>query len=99
MSEESIDLDQFLKYCQVAATGGQAKRMIQGGQVQVNGQVETRRRRKLRPGDVVQVLGETFALEADDSSPPGEVHIDLDAEAPEERSGEERSGEEDSPAG
>ena len=50
---EFIRLDQFLKLQGIAATGGQAKVLIQDGEVTVNGQVETRRGRKLVPGDVV----------------------------------------------
>lgn len=64
-SQETIDLDQFLKFCHAAQTGGHAKQMIQGGMVTVNGEVETRRRRKLRHGDVVVVEGETFVIETD----------------------------------
>ena len=48
----TINLDQFLKTCGVV-TGGQAKLLIQGGEVLVNDEVETRRRRKLRVGDEV----------------------------------------------
>lgn len=48
----TIHLDQFLKTCGVA-TGGQAKLMIQGGEIMVNDEVETRRRRQLRVGDEV----------------------------------------------
>ena len=54
---EVIRLDQFLKLQGVAATGGQAKVLIQNGEVSVNGHVETRRGRKLHPGDIV-TLGE-----------------------------------------
>ena len=50
----TIRLDQFLKSQGVMATGGQAKRVIQDGLVLVNGSTETRRRRRLRAGDVVQ---------------------------------------------
>lgn len=57
---ESISLDQFLKIGGIAATGGQAKLMIQSGEVKVNGETETRRRRKLTAGDVVEVDGEEF---------------------------------------
>lgn len=64
--EETIQLDQFLKLCEAASTGGHAKLMIQGGEVTVNGEVETRRRRKLRAGDVVVCSGETYVLESDD---------------------------------
>ncbi len=50
--EPSIHLDQFLKTCGVA-TGGQAKLMIQSGEILVNDEIETRRRRQLRLGDEV----------------------------------------------
>lgn len=49
-----IRLDQFLKREGLVGTGGQAKVLIQAGDVLVNGQIETRRRRKLESGDVVQ---------------------------------------------
>jgi ribosome-associated protein len=58
----SIKLDQFLKITGVVGTGGAAKVLIQGGAVQVNGQPETRRGRKLKPGEVVEVEGETFEV-------------------------------------
>lgn len=58
-----IKLDQFLKLAGVVETGGQAKVMIQTGQVNVNGAVETRRGRKLRVGDVVEVNGETMVVQ------------------------------------
>ncbi len=55
-------LDQFLKLSSIAETGGHAKVMIQGGDVKVNGEVETRRRRKLAPDDVVEVGGEKWLV-------------------------------------
>ncbi len=58
-----IDLDQFLKIQRIVQSGGQAKHCIQGGEVLVNGQVETRRRRKLRAGDIVEFAGATWAVE------------------------------------
>lgn len=48
-------LDQFLKLNSLVETGGHAKFMIQNGQVRVNGETETRRRRKLVAGDVVEL--------------------------------------------
>ncbi len=67
MSDPTIHLDQFLKTCGVA-TGGQAKRLIQGGEVLVNSEVETRRRRQLRVGDEV-TLGEfIFVVALQDNS-------------------------------
>ena len=50
-----IRLDQFLQIKGIAETGGHAKLLIQDGLVQVNGQMEKRRRRKLKQGDVVMV--------------------------------------------
>ncbi len=50
-----ITLGQALKAANVTGTGGEAKILIQAGEVRVNGGVETRRGRKLRRGDIVEV--------------------------------------------
>ena len=55
-------LDQFLKLTSIAESGGQAKVMIQSGEVKVNGEVETRRRRKLVANDVVEVGGDKWLV-------------------------------------
>lgn len=57
MTETTIKLDQYLKLVGAADTGGQAKVLVQNGQVLVNGEVETRRGRQLKSGDAVQVVG------------------------------------------
>ncbi|TAF07017.1 MAG: RNA-binding S4 domain-containing protein [Nostocales cyanobacterium] len=57
-----IKLDQFLKLLGMASTGGQAKIMIIDGNVKVNGEVETRRGRKLVETDTVTVAGKTVAV-------------------------------------
>jgi len=54
-SPRPLTLDQFLKFVGVVGSGGQAKLAIQDGYVTVNGELETRRGRKLAPGDVVLV--------------------------------------------
>ena len=59
--EPTIHLDQFLKTCGVP-TGGQAKRLIQGGEVAVNGELETRRRRQLRVNDEVELDGVVYVV-------------------------------------
>lgn len=64
-SDEAITLNDALKLSGLAGTGGQAKLLIQSGQVSVNGETETRRKRKLREGDVVKVGDEEFVLELD----------------------------------
>ena len=62
---ETIELDQFLKLAEVIQSGGQAKHLIQSGAVLVNDIVETRRGKKLRPGDRVSVGGEEFIVGSD----------------------------------
>ena len=64
-AEDKIALDMFLKLANVVQSGGQAKHLIQSGGVSVNGEVEVRRGRKLRPGDLVEVHGEQFVIESD----------------------------------
>jgi len=59
----AIRLDDVLKLAGIAATGGQAKHLIQSGQVQVNGVVETRRKHLLVEGDEVAVGDEVFVVE------------------------------------
>jgi len=61
---KEIRLDQFLKLTGIVGTGGQAKVIVQGGDVAVNGRIETRRRRKLVPGDVVTVGDTEWVVEA-----------------------------------
>ena len=55
-------LDQALKWEGFVATGGEAKLRIQGGEVLVNGSVESRRGRQLQAGDVVELAGRRFTI-------------------------------------
>lgn len=66
----TIDLQDWLKIAGLVQTGGEAKFRIQDGQVRLNGAVETRRRKKLRPGDVVELGGERFTVEWDGAGAP-----------------------------
>ena len=50
-----IRMDQFLKFCGVAETGGHAKQLVKEGLVLLNGEVCTQRGKKLYLGDEVQV--------------------------------------------
>ena len=65
-TDKFIRLDHFLKTRSAVESGGQAKVIIQSGDVMVNGEVDTRRGKKLRMGDVVDFNGETMAVEEDD---------------------------------
>ena len=58
-----IKLDAFLKFRHLVSTGGQAKILIQSGEVFVNGEVEKRRGRKLRRGDEICIHQKTYIVE------------------------------------
>ena len=60
ISTEFIKLDSFLKAVNAVGSGGEAKIIIAGGEVLVNGSIEQRRGRKLRPGDRVEVAGRCY---------------------------------------
>jgi ribosome-associated protein len=61
--ETPIELCQFLKFGGLAGSGGEAKQRIADGQVLVNGAVETRKRKKLGPGDTVTLDGQTLVVQ------------------------------------
>ena len=63
IDSEFIKLDSFLKAVNAVCSGGEAKIIISEGMVSVNGEVELRRGRKLRPGDVVELGGNSFLVE------------------------------------
>ncbi|MCB9883694.1 MAG: RNA-binding S4 domain-containing protein [Planctomycetes bacterium] len=64
-SERVLRLQEFLKIRGLVDTGGEAKVRIQGGEVAVNGEVETRRGRQLVTGDVVTFDGTDHAVGED----------------------------------
>jgi ribosome-associated protein len=53
---EYIQLIQLLKAVSIANSGGQAKLMVEDGEVKRNGEVEMRKRAKLIPGDVIEIF-------------------------------------------
>lgn len=55
ISTEFIKLDAFLKFSAVAESGGEAKLMIQNGEVSVNGEKCVQRGKKIYPGDTVEI--------------------------------------------
>lgn len=58
-----IKLDSFLKFVNAVSSGGEAKIAIAAGEVKVNGEIEIRRGRKLRSGDVVEFGGARYDVE------------------------------------
>jgi len=51
---EYIKLDALLKFASIASTGGEAKMLIQAGEVTVNKEVCTKRGKKIKPGTVIR---------------------------------------------
>jgi len=59
---EFIKLQDLLKFANLVESGGEAKELIQDGQVQVGGEVCTMRGKKIRPGDDVCFEGEHYTV-------------------------------------
>lgn len=59
-----IELDNLLKALRLAGSGAEARQSIEAGMVRVNGQPETRIRRKLRNGDIVDFGAERIGIVA-----------------------------------
>lgn len=59
---EYIELIQLLKACNLASSGGQAKILVEEQKVKVNGQIELRKRAKLKAGDKVEALGQSIEI-------------------------------------
>ncbi len=63
INTEFIKLDALLKFAGLVETGGEAKLAIQNGEVTVNGEPCAMRGKKLRPGDRVELDGQTLVVE------------------------------------
>ncbi len=63
ITTEYIKLQDLLKLSSAVSTGGEAKIVVQEGEVQVNGQVCTQRGRKIRPGDTVTYAGRQYGVQ------------------------------------
>lgn len=61
--EAPIELCQFLKFGGLTDSGGEAKQYISAGFVQLNGVVETQKRKKLQAGDHVTLKGQTIVVQ------------------------------------
>ncbi|MDZ7800087.1 MAG: RNA-binding S4 domain-containing protein [Trueperaceae bacterium] len=66
--DDTLPLVAAVKLAGFAETGGRAGRMIRAGEVRVNGEVETRKKRKLRPGDEIAIHDQTFVIESADDA-------------------------------
>lgn len=62
ITTEFIKLQDLLKFANLVETGGEAKELIQEGQVRVNGEICLQRGKKLRPGDDVLFRGAHYTV-------------------------------------
>ncbi len=62
INTETIKLDQFLKWAEIANTGGQAKKLIQEGKIKVNQEIEKQRSSSLSNGDIIEYNGNKYKV-------------------------------------
>lgn len=63
ITEEPVELCRILKFENLVASGGEAKHVISEGLVKVNGEVETRKRKKIFSGDIIEFGNEKIRLQ------------------------------------
>ena len=62
ISDDFIKLGQLLKLANMVSSGVEAKIVIQNGEVKVNGEIDTRRRKKIYPNDVIEYKGQQVTV-------------------------------------
>jgi ribosome-associated protein len=62
INSQPIALYQALKFEALVSSGGEAKAAIDDGRVSVNGEIETRRRKKIMSGDIIEFEGDSFKI-------------------------------------
>lgn len=62
INSEFIKLEQLLKMVDLISSGGEAKSFLFNNKIEVNDELEIRRGRKLRSGDVIKILNETYKI-------------------------------------
>jgi ribosome-associated protein len=68
IATESIHLDQLLKWIGLTETGGQARFLIDNGDVRLNGNIEKQRRKKIKPGDIITVHEQEYWVITEENS-------------------------------
>ncbi len=66
VNKTPVELYKILKFENLAASGGEAKYLIADGLVRVNGEVETRKRKKIYPGDTIELADICLKIELED---------------------------------
>ena len=64
ITSEPVELYKILKFEGMASSGGEAKSVIADGQVLVNGEIETRKRKKIVSGDIIEFGQEKIRIQA-----------------------------------
>lgn len=62
ITREPVELFKILKFENLASSGGEAKAMIETGNVLLNGLVETQKRKKIVSGDIIEVVGIEYKI-------------------------------------
>lgn len=62
ITKEPVELYKILKFEGIVASGGEAKAVIDDGQVLVNGEIETRKRKKIVSGDIIEFMNAKFKI-------------------------------------
>jgi len=65
LDKEPVELYKILKFEGIAENGGQAKAVIANGEVQVNGEVETQKRKKIVSGDIIEFNQEKYQMKTE----------------------------------
>jgi ribosome-associated protein len=62
ITKEPVELYKILKFEGIVSSGGEAKAAVNNGQVLVNGEVETRKRKKIVSGDIIEFMNEKYRM-------------------------------------
>ena len=67
ITSEPVELYKILKFEGLVASGGEAKLVIAEGMVRLNGQVETRKRKKIIAGDIIEFADDVIRIKLADT--------------------------------
>jgi len=62
LNHQPVELFKLIKFEGLANSGGEAKKIIEEGLVSVNGEIETRKRKKIVAGDIISIGDENFTV-------------------------------------
>jgi len=63
ITQQPVELFKLLKFASIVSSGGEAKHVISEGYVSVNGELETRKRKKMSSGDTIEFNGQKYTLQ------------------------------------